>query len=671
MDPSNGAYSRTQNIPGGRAFEPSRPSVDSQRLQKKRSHPGVRNASQPLPSINAGVRSYGDYSGRPDGAGEQARKSSLRNVVRRIFGRRSKEVSPQPLQRSPPRHAYHYSEPAALLIHAEEVEPRQEEHVTPHRTLSAPLQQLPSPSFSRTRSPFAVQFPQSARLKPLPLGDPFYAPGSQLRRRKTSPSLLVTDKQDDDAIAASPEEPPLPSFEAPRETPLLYGLGRQSTLRSAKRRSRSADDLQRAVVERSPPRERSEDIRYWRESFQGSVLRASGFRSKEPAVDLSPEREIRAEDRTPLARLNDPFESRQSRSGTFQSSPPVRHGPTFSEADIGSASGYGTGLSRDLEDRVAKLEAGLQHFQQSLSRLTAERNQRTVLVGGGGGGLPQRRQSTDARTPSMLADTLAHPLALASLQYEIGEAERPATSPQPPRTPVREASARRQPAVPRLPFPEYHGAAEPFSTPPLPQHETAFTAAAPRQRSTSSATAGNSTGTGPAQAPPPPQHTFRSLYEMLADERAARRRLETQLHRVRRDLTALHDQVAVSSGVPSSQRSSLRALDHSMVGSSRLRDLLRETERSPPSAAAAAAARDSGATAFSGSTGSAPPGAISRFSNSESEAGALAESTEDLALPYDTHRMPVEGEPSGFRQRGAGGAARLRGARGGGEGEMF
>ncbi|KAK0317527.1 hypothetical protein LTR82_011566 [Friedmanniomyces endolithicus] len=676
MDPSsNGAYGRTQNVPSGRALE-ARTSVESQRqrLQKQRSNLGVRNASQPLPA----VRPYGQRASGPEEGAEQAKRGSLRNVVRRIFGRRSKVVDPQTLPKtSPPRHAYHYSEPSALLTQVEEPET---ESILPHRTLSAPLQQLPSPSLQRVRSPYAVNFPHSSRLKPLPLGDPYYAPGSQLRRRKSLPSLVVADEEADE-IASPVDDEEVTSFEEPRDTPTTDLLTRASTITSRKRRSRSADDLRQAMTENNLPRKRSDEIRFWRDSSHFSVLRASGFVSKEPR-DTS--LDIPAEERTPLARSEDPFTTttRQSRAGTLRSSPhspQVQHERTFSDADIQSASGYGTELSKDLEDRVARLEAGLQNFQQSLARLTAERNRRTVLVGG----MPQRRRlSTDARTPSMLADTLSNPLALASLQYDLQEPERPSTSPQPPRTPVRTTGSR-PPPVPPLPFVE--GMAEPFSTPPSPP-QTAFMAAGSTQRPR-----GNTTGTtGTAAAPtysdfnphpssPPgqpaqqqqpqqqPQHSFRTLYDLLATERTARHRLETQLNTMRHEINDLHYQVSVGSGVQSHRSSvhnasvpgagvgegyggggggggggtaagtgtgtttlgpaTAKTAGFGSLGESRR---LRETVREMEGKGEGARSRDSEGTAFStattastrdSGTGGLPGAVVSRFSGSESEGG--------------------------------------------------
>ena len=156
----------------GRA-EDGRTSLDRQppqtRLQKKRSNAGVRAESQLQVPTSIGGSSR-DSTGTGEG-NKGARKGSLRNVVRRMFGRRSREADlqpqPQPSQISPPRHGYHKSEPTGLTSHPRIPERPVEEDDVVQRVLSAPLSVMPPPAFNRTRSPYAVEFPRSARLKPL------------------------------------------------------------------------------------------------------------------------------------------------------------------------------------------------------------------------------------------------------------------------------------------------------------------------------------------------------------------------------------------------------------------------------------------------------------------------------------------------------------------------
>lgn len=133
----------------------------------------------------------------------------------------------------------------------------------------------------------------------------------------------------------------------------------------------------------------------------------------------------------------------------------------------------------------------------------------------------------------------------------------------------------------------------------------------------------------------PQQYTFRSLYEMLTDERSARRRLETQLRNMRQEINDLHYQVSERSQIQS-QRSSVLPVDP-MVGSSRLRELLRGTEVSPPGTSQSQQ-RASGNTGIS-STSNAPR-VVSRFSGSESEAGAME--SEELTTPYEAYQTPRE-----------------------------
>lgn len=600
MDRSNnGLYDLPERTSVARLDE-GRSSVEAHspqaRLQKKRSNAGVRTTSQSQGSTSM---TAGPRSPAPTTEGNRGiRKGSIRNAVRRMFGRRSREAE-QPTQASqfsPPRHAYHRSEPTALGAQPSIPEQPAEEDTMAQRVLSAPMEFMSPPPFNRTRSPYAVEFPRSARLKPIALGDPFYAPGSQLRRRKTLPSVLIAGSEAEPASAPieSSDAPPLPSLQTIRDAPTPDNGTLASTSRSEKRKSRSAGDLRREASGKGGlPRKRSDEVRYWRESFQGSVLRASGFRV--PSATVEPSEEIE-EERTPMAQTTDPFDSGARSYGI--------------SPDVGSSSAFGTELSRDLEDRVAKLEAGLRNFRGELAQLTADRNRRTVLIGG----VPRRRRASSGnRTASVLVDTLQSDLPPSSYQYDYTDTLRPSTSPQPPRTPVHADPFTNVPAVP-VPEPT---ADDMFNTPPPIR-------AIPESAVNPALTA------NPTQ---PPQHTFRSLYEMLADERSARRKLEMQLRGLQNDIANLNYQVSLQSNVQS-QRSSYYAPMDPRAGSSRLQALLHETETSPPGTSSSqhqSGARDSAEQQH----------VVSRFSGSESEIGGMGES-EDLQTPYDAYQTPRE-----------------------------
>lgn len=207
---------------GGTQHEPTgRPS-----LHKKRSLVRVRSDSidkRPRPITTTTIHTDGTVSNEPayasngkvHSAGQ--RKGSIRNVVRKIFGRSrsSRIVTPAQQHATPPRHAYHRSEPHGLPTPHESLGDDQEEanHV-PQRALSTPLHiDIPPVRGTKVRSPYAVEFPKSAKLKPLDMSSPFDSPGGPLRRRKTLPNILIPgdDATAITAAAKKSELPPMPA----------------------------------------------------------------------------------------------------------------------------------------------------------------------------------------------------------------------------------------------------------------------------------------------------------------------------------------------------------------------------------------------------------------------------------------------------------------------------
>lgn len=618
-------YARTTStaiaMDGRRSFEAA-PSPAA-RLHKQRSSHGMRSTTHGLTFPSASAPQEASFRGSDPvsggfGDGTRARKGSIRNAVRKIFGRRSRDSIPQaPATSHPPpaatsRHTYHKSEPTALSPQPELPEPQADEEIV-HRVLSDPYQSRRTPSMSRTGSPYAVQFPNSVRLKPMDLGNPFMAGSSQLRRRKTLPSILV-DGREGAAAAADESGEPQPvedvaSYENTRDPPAIPQRT-ASSVKKSRRKSKSVDDLPAtAGVQQASPRKRSDEIRYWRESFQPDVLRASGFVTKTipmeegEATTPTSSRSIKdgiSEEQgaeiAPVPRILASYDSVVSREGTVKSSPPghYRQALSVSEAEYRPSSGVGTEMSRDLEDRVAKLEAGLHNFQRSLQKLTADRNRRTIVMGGS---ITTRRSSGDMRSPSLLADTLADPLEPSSYEYEYGHTLRPSTSPQQP--PVQVQGSIDDPFGPDLP-PSLHSAG------PAP---TTARSPTPPPQATPETVAATVPGSSGSLSQPPQQYTFRSLYQMLADERSARRKLELQLRGLRDEISDLHNQVNLSSNVQSTRSSYMLA-----GSSSRLQNLLRETgESSPPQPRTSQ--HSSGVSGVS--TGSAPK--VSRFSGSESD----------------------------------------------------
>ncbi|KAJ9630898.1 hypothetical protein H2203_001425 [Taxawa tesnikishii (nom. ined.)] len=188
-------------------------------------------------------------------------------------------------------------------------EPEIAPSVIPHRTLSAPLQFIGPPALRRTRSPYAVEFPQSARLKPLDLGNPFCKHPHGPKRRVTLPSLVVADGEAATlaTLVGSPEpRVGTTSLDIAREAPEQeIGLAVTSPLYNPKRRSRSTNDLREMIAATHPQRKRSQEIRYWRESVTGSMLLAfASEKAEEP--ERQPVEEI-DNDPTPVVQQADPF----------------------------------------------------------------------------------------------------------------------------------------------------------------------------------------------------------------------------------------------------------------------------------------------------------------------------------------------------------------------------
>lgn len=261
----------------------------------------------------------------------------------------------------------------------------------------------PQKPIQRMRSPNAVAFPKSAQLKPLKLENPFYTRPPQPKRRATLPSLIMADREAaaiGAAIAGYEARAAGMSFEVPREVPESeIGVAITSAAAREHRKSRSAYDLRKAASEAQPSRKRSEEIQYWRDSYTGSVLlnlapEAGDDNENEDVADF--------EDSSPRAVmtsppvLSDTVASRPSTSRGLSSSAP------FSTSRPVTAGGES---SRDLEIRVAKLESSVLEFQQSLERITLTSR-----------GSPPRsspilapRAIRRQHTPSMLVDTLQHP----------------------------------------------------------------------------------------------------------------------------------------------------------------------------------------------------------------------------------------------------------------------
>lgn len=368
-------------------------------------------------------------------------------------------------------------------------------------------------------------------------------------------------------------------------------------------------------VASEPERKRSEEIRFWRESNQGSVLRASGFTVP---FSVPPAEEQEEDDKWQTSKDQEPL----SPIGLLADSPQGVRVASHSRQDtLGTLDGSTqlnfrstSGMSRDLEDRVAQLEANLQFFQRSLNKLQADRNRRTVIVGD----YPSADQRKSYRTPSMLADDLRVP---SDCMYADAEEQfatlRPMTAPQ-PRSPIAN-----YPPVPPLP-----GQSD-YQSPDSPPR-----ASRPLDsRKPSNLIINN------------PSVTFKSLYQMLADERSARRRLETQMRTLHTDIQDLQQQVSSNSH---SHRNSYMLSHEATMASSRLRDLLRGTESDEGGSPEDTPRKQVYVSRFSGST----TAGVQEIDEAEHIIDAYDDG-EEAQTPYEEYKTPKEGQsPFQFERDG-------------------
>ncbi|KAF2220411.1 hypothetical protein BDZ85DRAFT_26261 [Elsinoe ampelina] len=380
------------------------------RIRKKRSSANVQNVNQ-----NRGSASNSALDGSSKASlstnstpNKAVRKGSLRNVVRKIFGRKAKAAEEEEKNstptKPPSRHGYTTSDPGVLRPIPEQPPPAAPQTFAsglnsnpPQRTLSAPLKLLDPPELRRARSPYAVEFPQSSKLKPLDLGNPFHKEQREPRRRATLPSLIMDEKEA--AVLAKAIQVRSDDYK-PEEydgTTNPYddseiGVALSTPTRKQYRRSRSADDLRRMVQSLQPVRERTEEIKYWRQSTAGSVLRhPTPGMLEDDASDHNEERVV-----SPVSeRQHDPFVVDQVDTNTGKVSP-MRDSPLMSRpATAHQDQGY------ELENRVTRLENGLATFQNALERLTAQSNRRTIIIDN-----TTSPRGSRENTPSILVNSL-------------------------------------------------------------------------------------------------------------------------------------------------------------------------------------------------------------------------------------------------------------------------
>ncbi|CAD0089116.1 unnamed protein product [Aureobasidium mustum] len=470
---------------------------------------------------------YSVGNGNGTGVEGAERKGSIRNAVRRLFGRKSKgdvpEVPAIPRVEAS-RHGYHKSRPQTIhthpsdAIHQRIISAPLSTHLA--GPLSAPFQSQHPHDYNTTparASPsYAVEFPKSARLKPLDLANPFYTRDHGPKRRATLPSLIMTANEAADISNTLQPGQDTRAVDVESDTGQRTAGTGQNLTRSAltadarsrmdKRRSRSANDLKQAMVAAESFRDRTGEIEYWRRSYASVLLSPTG---KAPVYEYPPaDDEVDAADVPDVPDVPEVPEvpEHYTREPDFVSVPtPLSAHPPLPRSDavsLPSTRGQPVpakdpspqltvrSFSRpltapametpaDLESRVAKLEAHLVDFQRSLSNLAL--SSPSAVAPTEPPGSSHRQQTPSIFVESMQAPTRGYEDAGDIMEREWG--------------------------------PSSHGSTN-GDRPNL---------APPTLRSTAVTSNG----------------TFTALYNMLSEERSARRILENQVRNLQHEVTRL------------------------------------------------------------------------------------------------------------------------------------
>ena len=277
---------------------------------------------------------------------------------------------------------------------------------SPKRVVSVPVpvHLNDQASLRRIRSPNAVEFPQSARLKPLQLDGPFYQPQSSgLNRRASLPSFIMVDKAQTTTSNNTPDHtggeiPPLPPLSDTVGSDIGVAV---TSANNSRRRSRSADDLNIAEKNNRPVRDRAGEIEYWRESYNGSVLRNSfldhGVSPIEHQTQPTKDNQDNQDCETSTGhRPRQSFNFRPvSRSENDEKRSPAHDSPVFSRPVTAPGN-----HEMDISDRVNNLEQELNIFRAEIERLTTQNKRHSTLTDS------TPRQTGRRNSPSMLLDDL-------------------------------------------------------------------------------------------------------------------------------------------------------------------------------------------------------------------------------------------------------------------------
>ncbi|KAF2748741.1 hypothetical protein M011DRAFT_476127 [Sporormia fimetaria CBS 119925] len=361
-----------------------------QSLRHKVSSDGLRETQEMHHGASAKTPSYNTtspLSPLPRSAtvmtGTKKRKGSIRNVFRKMFGKRSKEAAQH--QEGPTyRHGHHRSEPIA--IHESPKVTR--ENLSSARLSDMPIRELEPINPLGQHLPFPMNVNAPQEMSPRHDYLTFERPsGEQAQRRATLPSLLLapTEGRLVHSADASPLSPQSPQIGIALSSPPPPAHSKQS-----KRRSRSAGALRDLTKARSSiERRRSEEIRYWRSSVQsGSVY---STRSPRPHTAQTVETVLTVDAPDAPPQVSEEMASVTGVPAEGRVHPSTTVVETFNFGDL--KNGFSeealplpqqvTDVSEkrlSVEERVKQLEDNMRILETSVRRISGRSNRHTIIL---------------------------------------------------------------------------------------------------------------------------------------------------------------------------------------------------------------------------------------------------------------------------------------------------
>ncbi|KAF2502211.1 hypothetical protein BU16DRAFT_554284 [Lophium mytilinum] len=392
----------------------------------QREHPEP-NLSKPEQHRNPAPSPTADEMAVP----QKRRKSGLRSVFRKMFGRRGKD---EIKRESVARHGYHRSDPGVLSAvqnrsreNANAIRARSKSSlsVRDQRISDLPVRELRPLNPLGAHLPFPMNVNAPEESSPSHEYLTFEHPTVR-RRRATLPSVVLSHSEvaalsaiwsaTGARVKPGEDRPPEDSIPSPE-----IGIALSSPTH-AKRRSRSAGALRElSTRQESIPRRRSAEIRYWRTSGADrsvSVYSTTTPRpttgddtntdnvptesiEKEPSFSSPPNQTsvpgiLAVDEKFPehdplnLSPTSPPFEVN---FGALNSSFSESHDED-AEREMPADSPAPSLAPVKLEDRVQRLESGMHVLEQSLHRLTGRSHRQTIILENA----PKGRRATSAST---------------------------------------------------------------------------------------------------------------------------------------------------------------------------------------------------------------------------------------------------------------------------------